>query len=49
MLGCAPAPILIKWTGRCPAAVRIAEAEGLPGHAGAVPARLDHIAATNTR
>ena len=27
------------------AAVRIAEAEGLPGHAGAVQARLDHIAA----
>jgi histidinol dehydrogenase len=27
------------------AAVRIAEAEGLPGHAGAVRARLDHIAA----
>ena len=31
------------------AAVRIAEAEGLPGHAGAVQARLDHIAATQTR
>ena len=30
------------------AAVRIAEAEGLPGHAGAVQARLDHIAATQT-
>ena len=30
------------------AAVRIAEAEGLPGHAGAVQARLDHIAATRT-
>ena len=27
------------------AAVRIAEAEGLPGHAGAVQARLDHLAA----
>ena len=31
------------------AAVRIAEAEGLPGHAGAVQARLDHIAAAQTR
>jgi len=31
------------------AAVRIAEAEGLPGHAGAVQARLDHLAATQTR
>ncbi len=31
------------------AAVRIAEAEGLPGHAGAVQARLDHIAALQTR
>ena len=31
------------------AAVRIAEAEGLPGHAGAVQARLDHIAATQLR
>ena len=31
------------------AAVRIAEAEGLPGHAGAVQARLDHITATQTR
>ncbi len=29
------------------AAVRIAEAEGLPGHAGAVQARLDHLAAAN--
>ena len=28
------------------AAVRIAQAEGLPGHAGAVQARLDHIAAS---
>ncbi len=32
-----------------PAAVRIAEAEGLPGHAGAVQARLDHLAATKSR
>ena len=32
-----------------PAAVRIAEAEGLPGHAGAVQARLDHLAAAHTR
>ena len=31
------------------AAVRIAEAEGLPGHAGAVQARLDHIAAVQGR
>jgi histidinol dehydrogenase len=31
------------------AAVRIAEAEGLPGHAGAVQARLDHLAAANPR
>ncbi len=31
-----------------PAAVRIAEAEGLPGHAGAVQARLDYIAAIHT-
>ena len=31
------------------AAVRIAEAEGLPGHAGAVQARLDHLAAAQTR
>lgn len=30
------------------AAVRIAEAEGLPGHAGAVQARLDHLAAART-
>ncbi len=30
------------------AAVRIAEAEGLPGHAGAVQARLDHLAAANS-
>ena len=29
------------------AAVRIAEAEGLPGHAGAVQARLDHLAAAH--
>lgn len=31
-----------------PAAVRIAEAEGLPGHAGAVQARLDHLAAAQS-
>ena len=31
------------------AAVRIAEAEGLPGHAEAVRARLDHLAAANSR
>ena len=31
------------------AAVRIAEAEGLPGHAGAVQARLDHLAAQQTQ
>ncbi len=31
------------------AAVRIAEAEGLPGHAGAVQARLDHLAASGAR
>lgn len=31
-----------------PAAVRIAEAEGLPGHAGAVQARLDHLAAVSS-
>ncbi len=31
-----------------PAAVRIAEAEGLPGHAGAVQARLDHLGATQS-
>jgi len=31
------------------AAVRIAEAEGLPGHAGAVQARLDHLAAAGPR
>ncbi|MDE2685065.1 MAG: histidinol dehydrogenase, partial [Chloroflexota bacterium] len=31
------------------AAVRIAEAEGLPGHAGAVQARLDHLAAAHSR
>ena len=31
------------------AAVRIAEAEGLPGHAGAVQARLDHLAAAQRR
>ena len=31
------------------AAVRIAEAEGLPGHAGAVQARLDHLAAAQSR
>lgn len=31
------------------AAVRIAEAEGLPGHAGAVQARLDHLAGTPAR
>ena len=31
------------------AAVRIAEAEGLPGHAGAVQARLDHLAAAESR
>ena len=30
------------------AAVRIAEAEGLPGHAGAVQARLDHLAAAQS-
>ena len=31
------------------AALRIAEAEGLPGHASAVQARLDHLAATQPR
>ena len=31
------------------AAVRIAEAEGLPGHAGAVQARLDHLALAQSR
>ena len=31
------------------AAVRIAEAEGLPGHASAVQARLDHLAAQKTQ
>ncbi len=31
------------------AAVRIAEAEGLPGHAGAVQARLDHLAAPRAK
>lgn len=31
------------------AAVRIAQAEGLPGHAGAVQARLDHLAAAQSR
>ena len=38
-----------RFTDLGAAAVRIAEAEGLPGHAGAVQARLDHIAATQTR
>ena len=38
-----------RFTDLGSAAVRIAEAEGLPGHAGAVQARLDHIAATQTR
>lgn len=38
-----------RFTDLGAAAVRIAEAEGLPGHAGAVQARLDHIAATRTR
>lgn len=37
-----------RFTDLGAAAVRIAEAEGLPGHAGAVQARLDHIAATQT-
>ena len=40
---------LQRFTDLGAAAVRIAEAEGLPGHAGAVQARLDHIAATQTR
>ena len=38
-----------RFTDLGAAAVRIAEAEGLPGHAGAVQARLDHIAAMQTR
>ena len=38
-----------RFTDLGSAAVRIAEAEGLPGHAGAVQARLDHIAAMQTR
>ncbi len=38
-----------RFTDLGAAAVRIAEAEGLPGHASAVQARLDHIAATQTR
>ena len=38
-----------RFTDLGAAAVRIAEAEGLPGHAGAVQARLDHIAALQTR
>ena len=38
-----------RFTDLGAAAVRIAEAEGLPGHAGAVQARLDYIAATQTR
>ena len=37
-----------RFTDLGAAAVRIAEAEGLPGHAGAVQARLDHIAAMQT-
>ena len=37
-----------RFTDLGAAAVRIAEAEGLPGHAGAVQARLDHIAATRS-
>ncbi len=49
MGGCALAPILIKWAHHDAAAVRIAEAEGFPGHAGAVQASLDHIAPTHTR
>ena len=49
MLGCAPALILIKWMRLRPVAVRIAEPEGLPGHAGAVQARLHHIASNHTR
>ncbi len=40
---------LQRFTDLGAAAVRIAEAEGLPGHAGAVQARLDHIAAMQTR
>ncbi len=38
-----------RFTDLGAAAVRIAEAEGLPGHAGAVQARLDHIAALLSR
>ena len=37
-----------RFTDLGAAAVRIAEAEGLPGHAGAVQARLDHIASMQT-
>lgn len=38
-----------RFTDLGAAAVRIAEAEGLPGHAGAVQARLDHIADSQSR